>query len=488
MRRLLLRFLLAMSIITCTGCFAQRPSAGGGQTKAAPARPAAVADDVVLPPGYRIERVAEHLNFPTGVTFDDAGTPYVIEAGYVYGEVWTTPRLLRIEADGRATEIASGDHAPWTGVVWRAGAFYVSQGGEKEGGRIVRIEPGGKLDVLIDKLPSVGDHHTNQLVIGTDGFLYFGQGTATNSGIVGGDNAKFGWLARHPDFHDVPAKDVKLVGRDYTTPDVRSGGSRSQKVRTGAFMPFGTPTSAGQVVRGQLPASGTIMKIPIAGGAVQLVAWGLRNPFGIALAPDGVLWCTENSFDVRGSRPVWGTGDLLWKIEPGMWYGWPDFFAGEPLDEADRFQAPGREKPARLLAEVPNAPPKPAAYFGVHSSSNGFAFAPDSFGYAGEAFVAQFGDMSPGVGKVMAPVGFKVVRVDPNSGVIHDFAANRGKTNGPASKLRTRGFERPTDLKFDAQGRMYIVDFGVMTVDQKGPHPKQNTGVLWRVTREEAAR
>ena len=38
--------------------------------------------DVALPEGYRIELVAEGLTFPTGVTFDDHGSVYVVEAGY----------------------------------------------------------------------------------------------------------------------------------------------------------------------------------------------------------------------------------------------------------------------------------------------------------------------------------------------------------------------------------------------------------------------
>jgi hypothetical protein len=48
---------------------------------------------------YRIEPVATELTFPVGVTFDDKGTAFVVESGCLYGEVWITPRLLRIEKD-----------------------------------------------------------------------------------------------------------------------------------------------------------------------------------------------------------------------------------------------------------------------------------------------------------------------------------------------------------------------------------------------------
>ena len=75
------------------GCYALRESDGGGMTAFSPPR---VVDpsDVALPEGYRIELVAEGLTFPTGVAFDDAGGIYVTEAGYAFGEVFLTPRLL----------------------------------------------------------------------------------------------------------------------------------------------------------------------------------------------------------------------------------------------------------------------------------------------------------------------------------------------------------------------------------------------------------
>ena len=57
----------------------------------------------------------------------------------------------------------------------------------------------GSLRVLgreLRGLPSRGDHHNNQLTVGPDGKLYFGQGTATNSGVVGLDSFHMGWLAK----------------------------------------------------------------------------------------------------------------------------------------------------------------------------------------------------------------------------------------------------------------------------------------------------
>lgn len=56
--------------------------------------------------------------------------------------------------------------------------------------------------------------------------------------------------------------------------------------------------------------------------------------------------------------------------------------------------------------------------------------------------------MAPGVGNVLRPVGFKVVRVDVTTGTSEDFAVNKGRTSGTS---------------------LYVVDFGVMTTTLRGP-------------------
>jgi glucose/arabinose dehydrogenase len=475
---------ISVMIVALNGCYILQDSSGGGQTTFQPPRQIDPAD-VALPEGYRIEAVATDLTFPTGVTFDEEGNAYVIEAGYSYGEVWTTPRLLRIEPEGGFTVVAAGkDNGPWTGATYHKGAFYVAEGGELKGGRIVRITPDGNIAHLLVDLPSVGDHHTNGVVIGPDGWIYFAIGTATNSGVVGKDNFKFGWLKRFPAFHDIPCRDITLTGKNFSTENFLSPGAQ-ENVETGAFVPFGKKTEKGEIIKGRIPCSGAVMRIRPEGGEPELVAWGFRNPFGLAFCPEGRLYVTENLYDIRGSRPVFGAGDLLRLVEPGVWYGWPDFHADTPLDEGEHYKVPLGHNPERLLAAYPNIPPKPVAVFGVHASANGFDFSRNSaFGYLGEAFVAEFGDQAPTTGKVLSPVGYKVVRVDVKNGTIADFAANKGKTTGPASWLDTGGLERPVAARFTPDGEaLYIVDFGVMLDHGEGPMPVVETGVLWKVTR-----
>jgi len=460
-----------------------RASKGGGQIDDIPQR-RINANDVALYPGYKIEPVANGFTFPTACAFDDEGRLYVIEAGYSYGEVWGEPKLIRVDANGNKTVIATGPrNGPWSGITFHDGAFYVAEGGEMEGGRILRITKDGKITALITDLPSVGDHHTNGPVI-KDGYIYFGQGTATNSGVVGPDNADFGWLMRKKEFHDVPCNDITLAGVNYTSPNPLTEDPNDQAT-TGPYSPFGKPATDGQVIKGKIPCTGAIMRIPLAGGAPEVVAWGFRNPFGLALSTDGRLFVTENGYDERGSRKVWGTGDVLWEIKTGTWYGWPDFSAGKKIWSDEEFAGPNKElKP--VLKNYPNTPPQPTAIFGVHSSSNGLDFSRnDAFGFKGQAFVAQFGDMAPKVGKTVSPVGFKVVRVDVGTGIIRDFAVNKGKRNGPATFLEKGGLERPVSVKFDPSGNaLYVVDFGIMKVTPQGPQPQMNTGMVWRITKQ----
>ncbi len=462
------------------------PSNGAGKAVFDPPRSVNAAD-VAVPPGYCIEPVVTGLTYPTAVVTDEQDRAYVLESGYSYGEDFAAPRLLRVEADGKVSVIATGDAkaGPWTGMSYHKGAFYVSDGGEARGaGRVLRITLDGQITTLVDDLPSMGDHHANRPVVGADGWVYFGVGTATNSGVVGTDNADFGWLKRFPQLCDIPPVDIVLAGENFVSCDKDTG----EKRVTGAYVPYGTPTVAGQVIKGRLPCNGAILRTPLAGGKLEWVAWGFRNPFGLAWGPDGFLYCTENQYDERGSRPVYGAGDLMWKVKPGLWYGFPDYWGGIPLTHP-RFAEKRKEQPVPtfLLAQHPNDPPEPVARLGVRSSSDGFDFSRNEcFGYCGEAFVAVFGDIVHcGNGKVRRPVGCRVVRVNPCNGVINDFAINKGKEAGPATKEKNCGIERPVDCRFNNDGSaLYVVDFGVMTtLERNKPTPYRETGVLWRVRR-----
>src|SRR5690606_9969099 len=125
--------------------------------------------------------------------------------------------------------------------------------GQKEGGKILKVTPGGEITAIVEGLPGMGDHHTNGPVI-RDGYVYFTTGSVTNSGVVGPDNAEFGWLKRHPELHDIPCEDVTLAGENFETEQVLTD-AQGDKAVTGAYLPFGTASTAGQVIKGKLPCS-----------------------------------------------------------------------------------------------------------------------------------------------------------------------------------------------------------------------------------------
>lgn len=431
------------------------------------------AEDVAVPGGYRVEVVAAGLTFPTAVAFDGRGGVYVVEAGYAPGDATATPRLLRVEAGGKTRVVAAGDHAPWTGATFHAGSFYVAASGVREGGgQILRINADGGVTAIVEGLPSFGDNPASGPVVGPDGQLYFGVGTMTNAGVVGEDNLQRGWARRFPGAHDVPCKDLVLIGDNYRVQDPRTGAGQDG-VATGAFAPYGTRTEPGQVVEGRVPCSGGVFRVPPTGGAPELVAWGFHNPYGLAFSPDGRLFATDSGPEARGSRPVRGAADYLWEVTAGRWYGWPDFAGGESLW---RRHAGSPEPPRRLIATHPDAPPRPAARFAPQSAAGrlDFARAQKSFGFAGEAFVAQPGDMSPEGGQ--APGGMEVVRVNVDTGAMQRFAGSKPGARG--------GLLRPVDARFDPAGdALYVVDFGKVALSGARAEAEEGTGVLWKITR-----
>lgn len=214
------------------------------------------------------------------------------------------------------------------------------------------------------------------------------------------------------------------------------------------------------------------------------MAWGLRNPYGIAFTAEGRLFATEHGSDERGGRFIVGDLDDFYEIREGAWYGWPDFASGIRLDDP-RWGSGGRGREP-VLADFPDPePPRPVASFATHAAANGFDFSRSSeFGFEGQAFVALFGDLAPiTTPRQVVPEGYAVTRVDPASGEITPFAVNRRA--GPASKLFHRGLERPSHCAFGPDGALYVVDWGEIrtAVEKGGIRMQQETGALWRIRR-----
>lgn len=427
--------------------------------------------DLHLPAGYRAEIVATGLSFSSAAAPADDGTVYVAEAGFSYPGVEAPPRVLRVRRGGATEVVATGFDGPIGGLAAHQGKLYVSHRGKITS---VDLAAGARTDLVTD-LPALGDHFTENVTVGPDNKLYFTQGSATNSAVVGLDNYVIYWLRLHPQFHDVPCRDYTLAGRNYTSGNPLTEDA-TDTATTGAFLPFGTPSQPGQVVRGQVRCNGAVLRLNLDGSGLEVFADGFRNPYGLAFHPDGRLFTTENGPDDRGSRPVNGP-DNLYEVVQGGWYGWPDFFSFIPVEDPTLKPETGPVSHPVLVSPPPLARP-PVARFEPHSSSNGLDFTRSAaFAPVGTAFVAQFGDLTPPTaGGAQKHAGHQVVAVTPQ-GVVEPFLTSAAGPDG-------RPLLRATDATFDPAGEvLYVTHFGEFTTARGVLAPTVGTGALIRITR-----
>jgi glucose/arabinose dehydrogenase len=424
---------------------------------------------IKLNEGYKIEAIVTGLSVPTTAIFDGEDI-IVAESGFLNT---AKPRILRITKDGNVTLIAEeGLQSPVTGLLLADGILYVSHKT-----KVSKINNDGSLTDIVTDLPSLGDHQNNNIVMGKDGRIYLGQGTVTNAGVVGEDNYVFGWLDKNPQIHDVPCYDITLIGKNFETGNPLT--EADDKAVTGAYKSFGTPSTPGEVIKGNQKCNGAILSFRPDGTDLKVVAWGLRNPFGLEYDLSGNLWATFHGTDVRGSRNINNDSDYLVKIEQGAWYGWPEYFKNKPATDSS-LKAPGAEAPTFLWQSHPPLT-KPFAMFDSHSATNGFAFSPsDKFGFKGDAFIAMFGSFTPvTTGPNVELSGFSVVKVNMQNAKIESFASN--KIPGPSYINLLGGFNRPSDIIFGPDDSMYVIDWGAATLSTKGLELKPETGVIWRI-------
>ncbi|MBW3560740.1 MAG: PQQ-dependent sugar dehydrogenase, partial [Proteobacteria bacterium] len=233
---------------------------------------------------------------------------------------------------------------------------------------------------------------------------------------------------------------------------------------------FGTPTAPGQRIPAHLPCTAAVLRCDPDGSALELVAWGLRNAYGLGFLPDGRLLATDQGADDRGSRPVGNAPDLLFEVRQGAWYGWPDFIGGDPIT-AERYRPERGPAPTFVLANHDELPPpeRPLLEFPPHVSAVKFDVAPPASRFAGHLFVALFGDEAPMTAPPGPPAGRSVARVDPSDWSLHPVVSD------PLS--------RPIDVRFDPAGEaLYILDFGQFEMHaERGVVAEEGSGRLWRL-------
>lgn len=425
--------------------------------------------DIILPVGYRIEVFLTGLNEPYCMTFNQEGDLYIAESGRNSGN----SRIIRVREDQIET-IANGFVSPVTGINTMDGDIYVSHKCN-----ISVIKPDRSVQTIITGLPGNGDYGSSNVAFGNDGKMYWGQGTATNSGVVGIDNH---WVRRCPTLCDVPGSYIILNGHNFETQNILA--NPDEIAYTGAFSPFGVPNREYEMRKGVIKASGSILRSNLDGSELELVAWGLRNPSHIAFNSNYHLFAANQSYDNRGSRPVVNAPDEFLHIKKDIWYGWPDFAGGEPITSV-RFRPEGGVQPDFLFTNHPNIPPRPFANFAPHSGLMGFDFNYDrNFGPYGNVYIAEYGAEDFAIDSIDTPFaayGHRVSRIDMTTRGITTFAIN--KSGFPVTVTGEGGFEHPIDVCFGPDGALYVLDYGIITLD----YPKTYitaSGVLWRITRE----
>ncbi|HZU18735.1 MAG TPA: hypothetical protein VFD01_19315 [Candidatus Dormibacteraeota bacterium] len=135
----------------------------------------------------------------------------------------------------------------------------------------------GAVRPFISSLPT-GDHPTEQVLV-KDGYLYWSQGSATNSGVVGHDNGG----GTHQ--NDIPCQDVTLSQNVFDSGDghLTSGYSPHGVARPGAVVPAFSGASHHGVCTGAILRARIDARDPAA--TIQPVSWGYRNPTRSASLP-----------------------------------------------------------------------------------------------------------------------------------------------------------------------------------------------------------
>ncbi len=362
--------------------------------------PQPTTDKLNLTQGYSIEAVAWNLTLPTSVTFDGNGSMYIAESGYIYGELKPQPRILKVDQNGNVSVFVDRLLSePVNDIEFNTanGLLYVSHRG-----MISTVDAGGLVNNIIIGLPSMGDHHNNEIEFGADGRLYVTIGVMTNSGVIGQDNILHGWGPLMTKLHDVPGQDITLTGQNFESSNPLTPADPNDNATTGAFVPFGNTTTEGQVVKGNPLCNGCVISANPDGSDIQLEAWGLRNPFGFEFNQEGRLFASDNGADERGIRPIKDDDDKFQEIRLNAtdgsppFYGWPDFFGNaEPVTDP-KFQSL-RSNGTQLQFLMQNHPPveRPLALIDHAAAATGVEFTDDAFGLEGKALVGEFGTIAP---------------------------------------------------------------------------------------------
>ena len=266
----------------------------------------------------------------------------------------------------------------------------------------------GQVTPFITNLPT-GDHPTEQLAF-KGGWIYWSQGSTTNSGVVGLDNGG------GQNQSDIPCQDITLSQNVFISnlgpPEVATSGYSPFSVQQpGATIPAFFNSFTGQVRQGV--CDGATLRAQLSNPSnIQAFGWGHRNGYAIRFAPDdhplaGNLLVGEDGADERGARPSNNAPEVLSVDQQNpdgtpVYHGWPDRYGflptsqavfnpvggsaddvcPAPFDQATclaNLQAAGAIPIADVLAFPPQQITAPLAIEAADSSFTGIDFAPAAF-------------------------------------------------------------------------------------------------------------
>ncbi len=230
--------------------------------------------------------------------------------------------------------------------------------------------------------------------------------------------------------------------RDLLT-DIPSAGMQNNNLVLGAddwlYMGIGSLCDHCQPDNG---ISGQIRRVRPDGSDWQTYAVGVRNSFGLTIAPDGALWATDNG---REDLPAGLPPEELNQIVQGGDYGWPRCY-GDRVPDPDG--GGSAESCADTLA--------PVATFPAHSSPVGLTF------YTGTTFAAaDQGALFVGLAGAWDradTAGQRIVRVQLDA-------------DAPAVTSWSTGWSRPIALINAPDGALLVADLdrGLITRIQHTP-------------------
>jgi glucose/arabinose dehydrogenase len=462
-----------------------------------PARARLDAADTWVPEGYDVEVVLAGLSFPCGLDVAEDGTIYLTEGG----STWPTrpympSRLIEFNpASGETRVLGVEGLGGLRGVTVRDGYVYaMSKGGYYS--RLNRYDrESGERTTILDKMPDGGWHEPGGPLFGPDGLIYFAQGSIALQGVIlpAGFTVD---VVRHPHAFDIPGQDVTLTGNTVWTRDPRL--PYPFLVPSSAYKPFGVKAEKGEKIEGELWCTTGVWRARPDGSDVELLAWGIRNPFGMAMNEQGELYISDNDYEEKTERAVGADPDRIWHVKSASlphgsvqtpeWYGFPDV-CGDGLPMWADEHRPIRGQAAEPMLQDPPPWAGPAAFlFEPHTGMAKMDFCrSDAFGHRGELFACLWGTMAPlnSIRPERLNNGFQVVRCNTKTGAVEPFFRNRQP--GPASYHEgSGGLERPVDCKFAPDGRtLYVLDFGRSVLTQNLMVSYGHTGSLWKITRKE---